>query len=214
MRASGSNDMLFESCLIPAGMVMAAGPLGTLSTAVLPLPTVGALMLVAASLGIAERAQELIAPPATGTGDRPQGWQAQAAARSLLAENEIDLAVSRAAVGRVAALLDEEFAAHEPAELSRPRLHELMKEVQCVNVAVKRAAMATVDRALTMSGGRGYLNSNPLSRLYRDVRAGPFMQPFSFLHVLEYIGRVRLGWDTELDHEPGSGSDDRDRGDR
>jgi alkylation response protein AidB-like acyl-CoA dehydrogenase len=198
MRASGSNDVVFSSCRVPAGMVRPSGPLGALSTAMLPLATVGALMLVGAALGIAERAQELIAPPEAGD----PGWSALPAGRALLAENEIDLAVGRAAVSRAAALLDEHLGSSRSPKL----LHALMQEVQCVNVAVKRAAMSIVDRTLTLSGGRGYLTANPLSRLYRDVRAGPFMQPFSNLHAFEYIGRVRLGWDTELDHEPRGGS--------
>jgi alkylation response protein AidB-like acyl-CoA dehydrogenase len=218
MRASGSNDVLFQSCPVPAGTVTVAGALGSLPTAMLPLPMVGALMLVGAALGIAERAQELIAPPAGATpatpaGSRPTGWPAHPTARALLAENEIDLAIGRAMLGRVAALLDENLAPGA-ADLPRDRLHELMTEVQCANVAVKKAAISIVDRTLTMSGGRGYLNANPLSRLYRDVRAGPFMQPFSGIHVLEYIARVRLGWNTELDDEPEGGSNERGRDDR
>jgi alkylation response protein AidB-like acyl-CoA dehydrogenase len=182
MRASGSNDVRYESCRVPDGMVVPAGPLGQLPTAMLPFTMAGALLLVGAALGIAERAQELTAQPAAGRPVRPE-------VARLVAENEVDLAVSRAAVGRVAALLDK----HLPGEPPGPRLHELMSQVQCVNVAVKRAAIAIVDRALTVSGGRGYLSSSPLSRLYRDVRAGPFMQPFSALDAGEYIGRIRLG---------------------
>ena len=70
--------------------------------------------------------------------------------------------------------------------------HELMQSYQAAKWVVNRGAIAVVDKALDLAGGGGYMSSNTLSRLYRDVRAGPFMQPHSPIDAREYIGQVVL----------------------
>ncbi len=198
MRASGSGDVVLAGCPVPARTVLAAGPLGRLSAALLPLTTVGAVALAACFLGIAEQAQTLAVSTAGRRRRRPGGppLAELPPVQAIVAENEVDLATSRGVLARTAALLDERLEAAGAAG-DEDRLEALMAAAQCAAVAAKRSAIAVVDRALTASGGGGYVDSNPMSRLYRDVRAGPFMQPFSALEAFTYIGRVTLGLDTD-----------------
>src|SRR4029079_10440573 len=79
------------------------------------------------------------------------------------------------------------------SELTRDDIDALMHQWQCTKLIVNRAAQDVVDRALGFSCGLGSLSGNDLSRMYRDVRAGPFMQPLSPNEAYEYIGRVGLG---------------------
>ncbi len=192
MRASGSGDVSFSSCRVPRGLVTAAGPVGVLSEQILTLTMTGVLVLAGAFLGLAEHAHAVAVAGLRVS--RPGSGQAAAGSRGVvqaaIGESEADLAASRAVLARTAALLRDGLAtAGDPGPAG---LSGLMKEVQCANMVVKRAAIAIVDRSLTTTGGRGYLSSSVLSRLYRDVRAGPFMQPFSAIDAFEYIGRVAL----------------------
>ena len=87
--------------------------------------------------------------------------------------------------------LFQQYPPHGGAPLDA--LHQRMKDFQCTKWFVTRKAIDIVDRALTASGGVGHPERVRFSRLYRDGRAGPFMQLSSPNEAFEYIGKVTLG---------------------
>jgi alkylation response protein AidB-like acyl-CoA dehydrogenase len=187
MRASGSHDVIFEDCFIPEGGVADGGPWGELTPGYMLASFTGVVGLAASFLGIAETAREIVLRQVAsrGRGDRP-------AVQHLIAEMEIDLAAARAMLERSAAIMDTLLDAH-PVSIPLDDLRSVVKDFQCAKHFVTRKAIDIVDRALTLSGGAGYMSASPLSRLYRDVRAGPFMQPFSQVEAFELIGKLALG---------------------
>ena len=46
---------------------------------------------------------------------------------------------------------------------------------------------------MAVVGGSGFMDNNPLSRLYRNLPVDPFMQPHSPTEARDYIGKVALG---------------------
>jgi len=201
MRGSGSHDVLFTDCFVAEADVLDTGPWGDWSEVFVAANLVITLGLVAAFLGIAETARDLIIEMVTTRRKTPSGrtLAERHAIQHTIAEIEVDLAGARAVLARTAAAADRFFAAHDPCRIPMNELHQLMKDFQCTKLAVTRNAISIVDRALTASGGAGYLARSPLSRLYRDVRAGPFMQPLSPNEAFEYIGKVTLGLDPVLE---------------
>lgn len=205
MRASGSQDVVFTNCFIPASDLVDTGPWGQYTERYLAGNAVGTLGLVAVFLGIAEAAREhVLAMLKTGRGVRLADRRS---IQHLVAEIEIRIATSRAMIARTGTTLDSFFQAHDVGPMPMNGLHELMKDFQCTKWVVTRKAIEVVDLALTASGGAGYLSKSPLSRLYRDVRAGPFMQPFSPTEALEYIGKVTLGLDPVVEGWSDPGGD-------
>jgi alkylation response protein AidB-like acyl-CoA dehydrogenase len=196
MRGSGSHDIVFTDCFVPALMVNVLSPLG-------PPPPEGAATIIASNfplvgtyVGIAEAARDYIVELARTRRKQPFNTTLaeRFAVQHEVAEIEVGLTAARAALGRAGLMIDE-YLARDNDELDAREMDELEKEAQCAKLVVNRAAADVVDRALTISGGSGYLSSSPLSRMYRDVRAGPFMQPYSPIEAFEFIGRVSLGID-------------------
>jgi alkylation response protein AidB-like acyl-CoA dehydrogenase len=186
MRASGSNSVSLEGVELPESGVRGGFRAGD------PLPyiernLVAGLFHAAASLGIAESADQVARD---GVAGRING---DARPRMQVADNAVDLAASRGVLSRAAALIDEHRAANPTSDGSAEQLDALFAEAQAAKAFVNEASARIVDRALALSGGAGYLNGSPLSRAYRDVKAGSFMHPLGANRAYDYLGRVALG---------------------
>ena len=71
--------------------------------------------------------------------------------------------------------------------------HAIMRDYQCAKWTVNQNAISIVSKAMDIVGGAAFMTRHELSRLYRDVRAGPFMQPFSPTELHTYVGLVAAG---------------------
>ena len=195
MRASGSQSLLVRDCRVPKGTVQLAGEWGRWNPALLMGRTLGNVTLVGVFLGIAERARELAVEGALAqTKPKYDGAVAQSAGvQHLLGEIDIELAAARAILSDTTRRLDAFLTRLSGEPPSLEAAHDCMRDYQCAKWVVNQNAMRIVSRAMDVCGGAAYMSRNELSRLYRDVRAGPFMQPFSPTEAREYVGRVALG---------------------
>jgi alkylation response protein AidB-like acyl-CoA dehydrogenase len=191
MRASGSNSISLEGVELPETGVRGGFRAGD------PVPymernLVAGLFHAAASLGIAESADQVAR---CGLAGRING---DARPRMQVADNAVDLAASRGALSRAAALIDDHRAANPASDGNPELLGALFAEAQAAKAFIGEAAARIVDRALALSGGAGYVNGSPLARAYRDVKAGSFMHPLGANRAYDYLGRVALGEATSL----------------
>lgn len=192
MRGSGSQSVKFENVEVVASAVRKLGPWGRWSTATLINRTLGNLALVGAFFGIAQHARE-IALDAAGSqkklgepvADSP-GFQQTAG------ELHIEFAKCRCVLQQTGSEVDAWLAEAGTTPPTIEAAHRLMQAYQAAKWTVNRGAIEIVSKAMDLAGGGGYMSSNPLARLYRDVRAGPFMQPHAATEIRRYVGQVAL----------------------
>ena len=190
MRASGSQSVTFENCLVPHDALRAIGPWGKWSTPVLVARTLANVPLVGAFLGIAEAAFQY----ALDAQKVDKNAVSRPGVHNALAEMEISLATAQCILARIGTRLDDFMTETDGGAIAGyEQSHELMKDYQSAKWVVNRHAIDIVGQAMDLSGGGGFMARNPLSRLYRDVRAGPFMQPYSPIDARDYMGKVLLG---------------------
>jgi acyl-CoA dehydrogenase len=117
------------------------------------------LLVAAHAVGAAERALEHAADWAR---DRAQGGDRiirHQLIQAMLADSAIDVAVNRAFVHQLAWEVDQ---GGDPRTLNA--------KVAMAKISATEAAGRVADRAVQIFGGRGYLRTNPVERIYRDVR--------------------------------------------
>ncbi len=193
MRGSGSQSVKFEHVSVSRHAVRPIGPWGAWSTNVLINRTLGNLTLVAAFLGIAEHAHDLVLRSLKTQERLNTPVRMNPGVQHAVGELEIELTQCRGVLAQAGIGVDDWMAKAVPNPPTIESAHELMQSYQAAKWIVNRGAINIVDRALDLSGGAGFMNKHPLSRLYRDVRAGPFMQPHAAVDIRSYVGQVALG---------------------
>jgi len=194
MRASGSGRVRFADVDIDAGdcLVIPAGPVGAFSAGALVGRSMGNLANLAAMVGLAEEATSIVAQR-LGSESRvvASPLASRGTVRQSFGQMQADLYLAQAVLRDLGRRCDDASSLERP--LSLVEAHELMAEFQAAKVVTNGATIDVVNRAMELAGGSGYLAGHALSRLYRDVRAGPFMQPFTPHESLGYVASVGLG---------------------
>ncbi|HEX5139889.1 MAG TPA: acyl-CoA dehydrogenase family protein [Dehalococcoidia bacterium] len=191
MRASGSHGLRLENVLVPGNALPGGFPAGRLTSGYIEGNLTAGLYHAAASLGIAESAHALAVDSLARKRDR--GSDSRPSEITDIAANSIDLSAMRASLSRAGDLIDDAFARYPASDVPFEDAVCLFAEVQASKAFVNRTAQAVVDRALALSGGAGFMSGHPLSRAYRDVRAGAFMHPLGANRALEFLAEAALG---------------------
>ena len=193
MRASGSQSIRFTNVRVPKRELRLTGPWGRWSVRVLVNRALANLPLVGASLGILEAARDLAVH--AGRTQKRMGTVigSGAGVRHLVAEIEMLLATSRGVLQMTTRWVDDFSARHAGKTPSMEESYELMQHYQMAKALVNKAAIDGVNKAMDVVGGSSFMQASTLSRLYRDVRSAPFMQPGAPAEAHEFIGRVALG---------------------
>ena len=197
MRASGSHDVVFTDYLVGDEEFDDIGEFGKINPQFLAVASGTSLGLTSTFLGIAESAHQIAV---TAVKDRDgAGYPMN---QVSAAENEIDLAATRAILSRAAQEFDNFYQTgawqtgdFSSSDVSGEAAFQLIKNAACAKKFVTETAVSIVNRSMTLYGGGGFVAGSTLARLYRDVRAGPFMQPWAANQAVEFIGKVALGLD-------------------
>ncbi|MFI1884800.1 acyl-CoA dehydrogenase family protein [Streptomyces jumonjinensis] len=99
--------------------------------------------------------------------------------RDLTVIMETALTAARGTLGAGLRDFDAHLLLNRPRSVTAETGRAMMKECQTVSLVVGRAAREVVDHAMTLTGGASCTAGHPLARVYRDVRAAPFMPPYS-----------------------------------
>lgn len=198
MRGSGSNDVVFTDCFVSDAQFAGALQLiwGEWSPPWFHLIIPANLGLASVFFGIAEAARDYAVEHVKTRRKKPSNrtLAERPTIQHWIAEIEIDRMVAQSMMETCASGVDAFYEVNPPGtEVPFEDLHELNKLFQVTKNVVTGRAVSLVDKAMTATGGSGYLSGSPLSRWYRDVRAGPIMQTYSPNEQYEYIARATLG---------------------
>ena len=178
MRASGSNDVVFDGLFVPDVAVSSRRPKGAWVPFYNVITAVAVPMMVSVYLGVAEAARDLALGQATKKRDDPNLCY-------LAGEMENALVTGQLAVqGTIELCAGYTFT----PDLATTNAVLIRKTIAA------QALMAAVEKALEIAGGGGIFRGLGLERLVRDIHAVQF-HPLPAKRQHRFTGRMLLGLD-------------------
>lgn len=150
----GHCEVLFENCLVSSDAVLGAVNEGFHYAQVRLGPA--RLTHCMRWLGAARRAHETAVGYAAGRPMFGDHLASLGMAQQMIADNEIDIAASRALIWQAAWALD----------IGRPA----RQETSVAKTFVAEATFRIVDRSLQLCGGLGVTDDAPVARIFREIR--------------------------------------------
>jgi alkylation response protein AidB-like acyl-CoA dehydrogenase len=191
MRATRSDDTIFEDAFVPDRYVARKVPAGQADLFILSLFAVALGGIASVYLGIAHRALQLAVETARRRTSvaltRPMAYHPEV--QHEVATMQLRLEAIDAQLDRLLSDWDNNVDHGERWPM----------KIVATKYNVVQGAQAVVDRAMTLSGGAAMFKTNELERLYRDVRAGGF-HPANSALTHEIVGKTALG--IGLDEQP------------
>lgn len=186
MRGTGSHDIVISDFFVPDAAVGGKRPQGKWHLLFHIISMIAIPLIYSTYVGVAEAARDLaLRQAAKRRGDHHL--------IHLVGGMENELAAARLALADMIAAA----ARDEPGPATTNR-------VFVARTLVARAAIATVELTMEVSGGSAFYRGNHLERLFRDVQGARY-HPLQEGVQREYAGRMALG----LDLDGGSTSNGR-----
>ncbi|MFT7649844.1 MAG: alkylation response protein AidB-like acyl-CoA dehydrogenase [Candidatus Poriferisodalaceae bacterium] len=193
MRSSGSQSIVIKDAWVPLDTPRKLGTWGEWNVGFMEFRAIANIVLVGAFLGIAEAAHDIALERVLTRSRVGEPVAEMSGVQNVVGEMALELAQCRAMLGAAGVQMDEYSERHASTPASLQDAHHLMNDYQAAKWTVNRGAIGVVSKAMDLLSGSGYTNSHVLARLYRDVRAGPFMQPYGATELREYVGKITLG---------------------
>ena len=174
MRGTGSHDITFEDVFVPDAAVLLRRPSNKWHPLIHTIAMIALPVFNSVYVGVAEAARGLALQAAARRRDDPL-------VQVLAGEMENELTMTQLALAR---LIDLAMTRQPGAETTA--------EVMACRAILGRGARATVDKAMELAGGGGFMRRATLERLFRDVQ-GVRYHPLQDKPGALTVGRAALG---------------------
>ncbi len=173
MRGTGSQTLKFDNVFIADEAVKLKRPRGPYHAAFSTIIAVAMPLIMSVYVGVAERAVEIAIANSKARANDPM-------VQLLNGELQNRLITAQMALSTMVEMADD--LAFVPSE-------QLASDILARKTICADAVIATVEKALELAGGSGFLRKNGLERLVRDAHGGQF-HPLPAKRQQLFTGRV------------------------